>query len=125
MFIRPALVACAAFLVWSSTAMAASKAPPPILTVSPSSGKPHTKFTMSGIRFEGGKTVQIEMYCPTFGNKKHGYKKWLVKVDSHGKFRQRRVVPTPIGTKKASCNLYALDITKKGAFYISVHFTIT
>lgn len=128
---RIGLIACVAISVSTASVSAASKPPKPpktltvpVLSVNPHAAKPHARYTVSGVRFEPGKLMQIEMYCPQFGNKTHGYQKFYVKVDNHGAFSQKRTVPTPVKARSAICHLYALDITKKGAFYVSVEFDI-
>lgn len=125
---RIGLLTCLAVMASTASVWAAPRPPKPltvpILTVNPHAAKPYTKYTVSGVRFEPGKTMQIEMFCPQFGNKKHGYQKFFVKVDGNGKFKQKRTVPVPKGVKSTICHLYALDITRKGAFYVSVEFDI-
>lgn len=96
----------------------------PIVSVTPLHQKPGAPFTISGKRFAPSKKLHVEMDCPMYGHKENGQWIWKATTNKKGDFALRELVPHPRHAKSTLCNVYVLNVTRKGAAWISTGFKI-
>jgi hypothetical protein len=116
-------------LVMVATAPASASGKPPkppgaVILVSPLAVRAHNLLSIRGVGFPANIRMQVQMFCPIFGEKAHGYARWSVHVGRDGTFVQKRRMPEPVQARSTRCNLYALVLTSKKGYYVSVGFTL-
>jgi hypothetical protein len=127
---RIPLAACILLMAATTTASAAGIPKPPkppagpTLNITPLVGASGAPMTIVGKLFAPQKSTHVELDCPMVGHIQHGQWKWTPKTDKHGTFTIKSTIPKPKKVKSSLCHVYALDVTKKGSFYVSTQFNI-
>jgi len=132
------LLLCAAVVLATTSAASAAGKPPkppktpkppkipagPVLTAVPTAALPGAPLTIAGARFQPNRKTPVELDCPMFGQTKHGQAKWTPRTTKGGAFTIKTHVFKPKGVKQSVCHIYALNVTPKGAYYVSIEFQI-
>ena len=99
----------------------------PVLSVKPLKGKPNAPLTISGMRFAASKKLHTEIDCPMFptkGQPLHGRWNYTATTNAKGSFTLHEKFPTLKNATSGICNVYVLNTTKKGSFWVSTGFRV-